>query len=100
MPLQEGNRGLLKDPGYKKDAGLTTEHSLHRPFGAQPPHLQRLAVRVHQGHCESMNAYLEDVPMKTVDAVERGIPKSEAALLSIIVNRCRRLSALSERRTP
>ncbi len=34
-----------------------------------------------------MNAYLEDVCMKMVDAVERGMPKSEAALVSIIANR-------------
>jgi hypothetical protein len=30
-----------------------------------------------------MNAYLEDVRMKMVDAVERGMPKSEAALVSL-----------------
>ena len=33
----EESQGLLKDPGDKKDAGRTTEHSLHRPFCAQLP---------------------------------------------------------------
>jgi hypothetical protein len=35
-----------------------------------------------------------------VDAVKRGMPKSEAALVGIIANPCRRLSALSEQKTP
>jgi hypothetical protein len=38
--------------------------------------------------------------MKIVDAAERGMPKSEAALVGIIAHRCRRLSSLSERKTP
>jgi hypothetical protein len=35
-----------------------------------------------------------------VDVVERGMPKSEAALVGITANHCRRLSALSEQKTP
>ncbi len=40
-------------------------------------------------YSECIGGHLEDSPVKTMDAVERRMPKSKTAWVNIIANRCR-----------